>query len=187
MKLINLIFPVIFLTIFSCKTEENNKQPKTDFGKETSIDKGSLKADKNAIILADNITYITDVINSNPEEAYYKDSIWLKGANIQVFANLVFKNVYEGKLKAYDYMTGKEMSILEIEELEKEHKRKDIGQVLFTENWYYNEAEIKMYKQVNSIMLAYYRYDENGYVIGNYPGIRVYFNNTKPMKGALDY
>ncbi len=187
MKLANLIFALIFLTMFSCKTEENNKQHKIDLGKETSIDKVSLKADKNAIILADSITYITNVINPNPEEAYYKDSIWLKGTKVQVFANLIFKNVYEGKLKAYDYMTGKEMSISEIKELEKEYKRSDIGQILFTENWYYNESEIKMYKQVNSVMLAYYRYDENGYVIGNYPGIRVYFNNTKPMKGALDY
>jgi hypothetical protein len=44
-----------------------------------------------------------------------------------------------------------------------------------------------MYKQVNSMMLAYFRYNVDGELIGNRAGIRVYFNDTKPMLGAKNY
>lgn len=190
MKILKITSLILIIAIVSCKTKENNdsnNNQKIDLGKQSEINKDLLIADKKAVSIADSITYITNVINPNPEDAYYIDSVWLKGAKIQILANQIFKNIYEGKLKAYDYMSGKEMTLKDVEELEKNHKREDIGQILFTEDWYFNEKELKMYKQVNSLMLAYFRYDDSGYVIGNNPGVRVYFNNTKPMIGAEDY
>jgi len=112
---------------------------------------------------------------------------WLGGAKIEILANNLYKAVYDKRLKAYDYTTGEEMTIEQVKELDKEYNRKDVGQILFTEDWYFDENELKMYKQVNSIMLAYYRYDEEGNILGNKAGIRIYLNNTKPMKGAIEY
>jgi hypothetical protein len=79
------------------------------------------------------------------------------------------------------------MTIDEVKELDTEYNRKNIGQILFTEDWYFDEEKLQMSKTVNSIMLAYFTFDEDGSVKGNKAGIRVYLNGTKPMKGAIDY
>ena len=182
------IFLLALIVIFSaCNPEEQNENNQTEeLGTTTEINKELLTANNSASVIADSIMYITNVINPDPTEEYYMKD-WLGGAKTEILANHIFKAVYEAKLKPYDYSTGEELTIEEVQEIEKEHSREHIGQILFTEDWYFDETELKMYKQVNSIMLAYYRYDEEGNIIGNKAGIRVYLNDTKPMRGALDY
>lgn len=187
MNYTKILLPALFVIFFSCNSEKNNKNNQIeDYGTTTKIDKELLIADNSASVIADSIMYITNVINPDPSEEYYMKD-WLGGAKIEILANHIFKAVYDGKLKAYNYISGEEMTIEQIKELDKEYKREHIGQILFTEDWYFDENELKMYKQVNSIMLAYFKYDEEGNIFGNKDGIRVYLNGTKPMRGAIDY
>lgn len=187
MKLRSIIILALIVTFSACKTEENKEtENKKNLGNKTEINTDILNAGDSATIVANSIMYITNVINPDPAEDYYMNE-WLSGAKTEVLANLIFSAVYNKRLKAYDYITGEEMSIQEVKDLEKEWKREAIGQILFTEDWFFDSSELKMYKQVNSIMLAYYRYGDDGTLLGNKSGIRIYLNDTKPMKGAKDY
>ncbi len=172
---------LLFLHISACKNPAKGEDPE-----KVTINISDFKINSEAIKVADSIMYITNVKNPNPEDAYYMDQ-WLGGAKTKLLADKIFAAVYSKKLNAYNYITGDKMSIEEVKELENEFKRKDIGQILFTEDWYFDEENLKMYKQVNSIMLAYFRYDDAGNLMGNKAGIRVYLNGTKPMRGAIDY
>lgn len=187
MKHTKIIILALIVIFSACKSEKTNESKnKEDSNNKTEINTDLLNASDSAVVVADSIMYITNVINPDPAEDYYMDE-WLSGAKTEVLANFIFNAVYNKRLKAYNYITGEEMSVQEVEDLEKEWKRENIGQILFTEDWYFDEKELKMYKQVNSIMLAYYTYSEDGFVRGNKAGIRIYLNNTKPMKGAQDY
>ncbi|NPA67578.1 MAG: hypothetical protein GXO50_03105 [Chlorobi bacterium] len=188
MKYKTTLILLILIGLFACKNEKPNKTgyKKNNTEESVNINPENFNPEKSAIKVADTIMYITNVKNPVPENAYYMDQ-WLGGAKIQLLADKIFDAVYAGKLKAYNYITGKEMTIQEVKELEKEFDRKNIGQILFTEDWYFDPENLKMYKQVNSLMLAYFRYDEDGNLLGNKAGIRVYFNGTKPMRGAQDY
>jgi hypothetical protein len=187
MKHTLLITVILYLiiNIIACKSENGNTE-NLNKTPEIQIQSDILIAGKEAVKIADSIMYIANVQNIDPEEAYYMDK-WLGGAKIQVLAELIFNAVYDGKLKAYNYMSGNEMTIEDVKALDAQWNRKDIGQILFTEDWFFDSNSLKMYKQVNSVMLAYFRYNEDGELIGNQAGIRVYFNNTKPMLGAKEY
>jgi hypothetical protein len=180
-----VIYSSILISLFfiACKSETTDKKEPV---KLNEVNTRVLIAGNEAIKVADSIMYIANVKNPDPEEAYYMDK-WLSGVKVQKLAELIFSAVYDGKLKAYDYMTGEEISIDSVKSMENEFKREDIGQILFTEDWYFDSESLKMYKQVNSVMLAYFRYADDGSLVGNKAGIRVYFNDTKPMLGAKDY
>ncbi len=137
-------------------------------------------------VIADSVMYTALVKNPNPVEDEYMNE-WLANIDMKNFAGALFNAVYKEKLTAYDYITGDTMSLDDVKELEKEFDRDKIGKILFTEEWYFDEINLQMYKRVNSIMLAYERYNSNDSVIGYKSGIRVYLNGTKPMKAALDY
>ncbi len=187
MKYSKNILLALIVIFFACNPEEQNENKQNEeFGTTTEINTELLNANNSASVIADSIMYITNVINPDPVEEYYMKD-WLGGAKIEILANHIFKAVYDGKLKAYNYITGEEMTIEQIKELDEEYKREHIGQILFTEDWYFDQNELKMYKQVNSIMLAYFKYDEEGNIFGNKDGIRIYLNGTKPMRGAIDY
>ena len=187
MKLKNIIILVLLIVFSACKSEKTDETEKNKTHiNNVEINTDLLNKSDSAVIVANSIMYITNVKNPDPAEAYYMDQ-WLNGAKTEILANQIFDAVYSKRLKAYDYITGEEMPIEEVKELEKEWTREDIGQILFTEDWYFDSSKLKMYKQVNSIMLAYLRYGDDGALIGNKSGIRVYLNDTKPMKGAQDY
>jgi hypothetical protein len=185
MKTATYLFLSIILITISCKSEKT-EIPESDYGKTATLNNELITPNNSATVIADSIMYITNVINPDPNEDYYMKQ-WLAGAKIEVLANFIFKVVYEGRLKAYNYTTGEEMTVDEVKLLDTENQRANIGQILFTENWYFDEKNLRFYKQVNSIMLAYFRYDEAGNLIGNKAGIRIYLNGTKPMRGALEY
>jgi len=172
MKKLKIIVLLAVVFISACNQNEEKNEIKTPISLGTKV--------------ADSIMYIANVKNANPEDAYYMDE-WLKGAKINILADKIFKAIYDKKLKPYSYITGEEMTIDEVKELEADYRRKNIGQILFTEDWYFDEDKLQMYKKVNSIMLAYFTFDDDGNVKGNKAGVRVYLNGTKPMKGAIDY
>ena len=185
MKLIQFILLTSFLILLGACNQEPAAENKLETENPTPINADNFTQTQSAIKVADSIMYITNVKNPDPEAYYMKD--WLGGANIQLLADKIFDAVYSKKLNAYNYITGEKMTIEDVKNLEEEFSRKDIGQILFTEDWYFDEKKLKMYKQVNSIMLAYFRYDDDGNLLGNKAGIRIYLNGTKPMRGAQDY
>ncbi len=185
MKLRYFLFSTILILFFSACKQETTDNNTAETDSTTNINPNDFVKTQSAFKVADSIMYIANVKNPDPD-AYYMDD-WLGGANTKLLADKIFDAVYSKRLKAYNYITGEEMSIEEIKDLEKEFSRDNIGQILFTEDWYFDDKELKMYKQVNSIMLAYFRYDDDGNLLGNKSGIRVYLNGTKPMRGAQDY
>lgn len=162
------ISALAIIMISSCKTDN-----KYEFDKKMSAR------------IADSIMYAAIVKNPNPEEKYMDE--WLKDADIKVLSNIIFKAVYDKRLTAYNYITGEKLSIEEVKELEEEYMRDNIGKILFTEEWYFDEENLQMHKKVNSIMLAYERRDEENIVYSYKAGIRIYLNGTKPMKPAINY
>ena len=187
MNHLKIIILALFVIFSACKSERTDEsENKEDSNNKTEINTDLLNINETATIVADSIMYITTVINPDSVGQPYMNE-WLSGAKIKLLADFIFDAVYNNQLKPYSYLTGEEMTLQEVKKLEKEWKRKDIGQILFTEDWYFDGKELKMYKQVNSIMLAYYTYSEDGFIRGNKAGIRIYLNNTKPMKGAQDY
>ena len=78
---------------------------------------------------------------------------------IRPLANAIFQAVYKGRLKAYDYFSEAEMSIDEVKDLEKKFNRDNIGNIMFEENWYFDETLLKFYKKINALTFGYELYD----------------------------
>jgi len=168
MKNTFFLIAIIALVLSSCSTDNKYE-----------FDKNS------ATFIADSIMYTAIVHNPDPADDYMDE--WLKNVKSEVLADAIFKAVYKEKLIAYDYITGKAMTIKEVKDLEEEYARETIGKLLFTEEWYFDEENMQMHKKVNSIMLAYERKDENSVTYSYKAGIRVYLNGTEPMKAAENY
>lgn len=124
--------------------------------------------------IAPQITY--PVIIKNPDKTDDWTEKNLKDVDIKAFAGIFFNQIYSGKLKAYPYMSDEPMSIEEVKAFEKEYARDRIAKVLFEEEWVFDENKSQMYKKVNSIMLAYELYYDNGEVKGYKAGVQVYLN-----------
>lgn len=168
----------------------NNEEPSIDDkGTELTEDislkksdrtKASLQAsDKDGLsVIADTVTYAGLFKASTEEESLYMNK-WLKNLKLKEFADIIFEAIYSGKLTAYGYGSEMEMTLEEVRELESEHSRNDIAKILFDEAWYFDESEMKFYKEVQSIMLAYERRNSEKEVRGYTAGIKVYFNNRQ--------
>ncbi|MBQ3655585.1 MAG: hypothetical protein II956_01900 [Bacteroidales bacterium] len=111
-----------------------------------------------AMKLSDPIFY--EVVIKN----HKKDDDWeaerLANTNILPLANSIFQAVYKGKLKAYDYFTDEEMTVDAVKALEKQFKRKDIGNIMFEEKWYFNEKTLTFTKKIESITFGYETFDK---------------------------
>ncbi len=126
--------------------------------------------------LADTLYYTAQIKPANEEEAIYMTD-WVKNLKRKEFTDLIFNAVLSGKLKAYHYGSDEKMSIREVKKLRKENINNEIGKILFEEAWYFDDKNMRLYKKVNSIMLAYERKDEDGNTKGYKSGIKVYLNN----------
>ena len=105
---------------------------------------------------------------------------WLQSFDRIELIDFIFEAVYSGKLQAYDYFEDEPMSIEQIKKLEAkdEFDRSKIGKIQFKERWYFDPSNLKMVKEVHSVMLAYEVYRENGQFRGYKPGFKVYLNNS---------
>ena len=70
------------------------------------------------------------------------------------------------------------MTIEEVKTIEKdpEYNRDNIAKVQFEESWYFDFENHKMMKKVQSVMIAYEIYDNEGKVKGYKPVFKIYFN-----------
>jgi hypothetical protein len=178
-----LIVILVFIASCNPKAPETNSSKKDSdsvmkplFGKFYQTRLG----DTNALVVAPEITY--DVVLKNSDKTDDWAELCLKNVNRMAFADAVFKAVYAGKLKAFNYKTEAEMTIEEVKELEKEFPRKNIAKVQFVEEWYFDEENLQVGKKVNAVMLGYELYDNLGAVRGYKAGIKVFLNNADAQK-----
>ncbi len=151
----------------STETKEDTKIEKVNFSEE-------LFAEGEVAAIAPKITY--PVVIKNPDKNDEWTQECLKDVDIKAFANLFFDLIYSEKLKAHEYMSDEAMTIEQVKAFEKENKREKIAKVLFQEEWYFDAKKAKMYKKVNSVMLAYELFSETGEVKGYKAGLQIFFN-----------
>jgi hypothetical protein len=153
MKKILLLSAIIFIFISSC----NNKETEINKNRPIYPNTGSFyqKIDTGYIHWASPIIY--DVIVKNPDPSDQWQDYCLQGIDMQVFANVIFNAVYQGKLTPYYYRIDID-SVLPLDSVRAVQERfgdKNIGKLQFNEDWYFDEQELKMYKRVNSITFGY--------------------------------
>lgn len=125
-------------------------------------------------LLADTITYDVLIANPNPEDTWTAEC--LGNLNRDLFIDQIFEGIYNGTLKPYDYYEEKPLKPNKIRRLEEKEEliRKNIGKVQFTERWYYDASELKMKKEVISMVLGEQLYNSDGEVRGYKPVFKVH-------------
>ena len=142
---------------------------------ETFYDFDSTKA----IVIANPISY--DVAT----KCYIKnDDGWdeqrVAHTNTVAIANAIFQAVYKGRLTAYDYFTEQPMTIDQVKSLEKNNKRKEIGKLMFTENWYFSEKTLTFTKKIEAVTLGYEIIDKSTQELHGFkPAFMVKLNEVK--------
>ena len=153
-----LIIILIIAGITACKQQDS----------ESSVT-GKAKTLKDTTLLtlqpiAESIRY--DVVIKNPDPADEWTETCLKGLDRKKLVDEVYKAIYAGKVKAYDYYTDDPMSVKQIKEIEKqaESDGAEVAKVQFLEDWHFDPVTFNLYKKVHFIMLAYELLDEKGNV-----------------------
>lgn len=125
-------------------------------------------------LLADTITYDVLIANPNPEDTWTAEC--LDNLNRDLFIDQIFEGIYNGTLKPYDYYEEKPIKPNKIRRLEEKEEliRNNIGKVQFTERWYYDASELKMKKEVISMVLGEQLYNSDGEVRGYKPVFKVH-------------
>lgn len=121
-------------------------------------------------------TIITDVVIKNPNNDEWIEYS-LRNLDKDVLVKELFELVYDGKLTPHNFFSDEPLSIDEVKELEKseDYSRDNIAKVQFEESWKFDKENLKMQKQVYSIMLAYEVYYSDGSVKGYKPIFKIYF------------
>ena len=112
--------------------------------------------------VADTILYPVDVINLDSTDTWADTR--LKKLHREKMTDLIFKSLYSGKLKAYDYYSQEEIPVEKIKKMENsgELKRDEMAQLQFEESWYFDSEQGTMTKKVHSVLLAWPVYDNQG-------------------------
>lgn len=126
--------------------------------------------------LAIPITY--DVVIKNPDPLDVWTTSCLEHLEKDILVDLIFNAIEKGRVKAYNYHTEEEMSLRDIRALEKddEFDRSRIAKVQFIEEWYFDPDAFILEKRVNSIMLAYEVFDQEGNIRGYKAAFRIDLN-----------
>ncbi|NOY38135.1 MAG: hypothetical protein GXO83_11255 [Chlorobi bacterium] len=122
------------------------------------------------------ITYDVIIRNPNPDDSWTTEC--LAGMDQEAMTNFIFSALYEKKLTAYDFYTGKSLSLRKIRKIEEAmgNDRSRLAKIQFTENWYLDTARMTLDKKVTSMMFGYEVYNDNGNVRGYKAAFRVNLN-----------
>lgn len=156
MKTIIPIGLLLYIFVIGCSPGSNEKY------NYSSPNKQKYKPDSLELLLASPIIYDVLVKNPDLEDTWASEKI--ESFQKDNFVNMIFEAIYNGKVKAYNYHTGNEMTLKEIRALEnsEEFDRSKIGKIQFEEDWYFNEKEFILIKKTKSIILAYEVIDQFG-------------------------
>jgi hypothetical protein len=143
--------------------------------------KHTLRTDSvpNAFIsIADSINYGVVVKPRNNADEWQKK--WLQSFDRKELVDFIFDAVYSGRLQPYDYFDDKPITVDQVKKLEekKEFDRSKIGKIQFKERWFFDPDQLKMVKEVYSVMLAYEVFRDNGEFRGYKPAFKVYLNQS---------
>ncbi len=167
------IIVISIFALFACKNEVAEKPVENYTPQRTEANVAAMN-DSLPVLVAKNIIY--DVVVNAPDSINEWQLKCLEGMDIRAIADAIFQQIYNERLIAYDYISGKQLSIEEVKKLEIEKPRNTIGNIQFIENWYFDDTNLQFGKQVSGIMLAYERYEDDGSVKESYsPGVVVYF------------
>jgi hypothetical protein len=121
-------------------------------------------ASPNLIMIASDI--VTEVIIRPDPEGDPWEIEKVAGYRGDLMVNTIFGLIYEGKLTAWDYHSGKPMKPAEVRDIEKEYSndRSKIGKLSFTEDWYYDPSTNRIEKIVKSAVFGYELYNGEGKV-----------------------
>ena len=127
-------------------------------------------------IIADTVTY--NVIVKNPEP----DDTWTEKAlgrlDMETLVDMIFEAIYNREMVPRDDYSNEAMSVRDIRRLEQseEFSRANIGQLQFTEEWYFDEENLRLEKRVNSITLGYEIYNLAGELRGYKAAFKINLN-----------
>lgn len=130
----------------------------------------SSKAISRTIIALDSLklkcyadTIVCDMLvrNSDKEDKWMEEC--LGRLQRKALIDIIFEDIYNGNIIAYDYFTNKKLSIDDVKKIEKTpgYSRDVIGKFLFREAWFYDKIHHSFIKKVHSIIFGYEKYDEN--------------------------
>ncbi len=184
-NLISIVF-LFFIFFYSCN--QNNTVEDANISNDTvvNITIPPIKAGNyydidfgksNSVLIADTVTYAIEIKNNDKYDTWNEEC--LQYVNRNALRNIIFNAIYNKRLTAYDYSTGKAMSIEEVRALENKNDRELISKIQFVEKWFFDENNLIFGKKVISIMLAYERKNDEGEVLGYKAGIVVRFNENK--------
>mgnify|MGYP003326525045 CR=1 FL=1 len=108
-----------------------------------------------ALKIASPITYNVDLKNYDPNDEWKTE--FLSHTDRIALANAIFQAVYKGRLTPIDYFSEQPMPIDSVKAMEKRFNRSEIGQIMFTENWYFSEKDLTFTKKVESVTFGYER------------------------------
>ena len=123
-----------------------------------------------SVVIANPITYQFNVKNYNPDDDWTEGC--LAKTNMNALAACIYQAVIKGRLQAYDYFSEEPLSVDSVKAIDKKYKRKSIGQIQFEEDWYFDEKNLRFYKDVKALTWGYENHEgtnENGFV----PAFRV--------------
>lgn len=164
MKLINLLFSVIALALLcACSLSSPNVDVKVRVEHNTD----SLAP----TLVADTIVYLVYVRPQNPADE--TEVQYLSHLQNEKLIDLIFESIYSHGAKAYDFLTGNELSIDDIKTLEVEderYSRSNVSVIQFTESWSFDAKNLSFDKKVLKIHVGYAVTDEDGVIVANRPG-----------------
>ncbi len=130
----------------------------------------------NIPVIADTVIYDVVVKNPEPDDLWIEES--LRRLNREALMDIIFNAIYRKELIPYEYFSREVMSIADVIELENspEFSREKVGRIQFSEEWYFDEDNLRMEKRVNSLTLGYEVFDPQGNLRGYKPAFLVKLN-----------
>jgi len=133
----------------------------------TSVVKSSEKTtdSKGAYVLTDSLVYAIATRTSENADSTENDEFKLFLQ--EKLIGYIFRQLYDERLKAYDFFTDKELSIKELKKIEAAEgfSHSKVGKVQFNEQWFFDKNGA-LNKRVNSMTFGVESFSNQGNFIG---------------------
>jgi hypothetical protein len=176
MKPHKIIAGIIFslLLVTACQSFKTGNTPEADTIFKNKVFWGIKDTGVSFVSVADTITY--DMIIKNPDTTDKWTTKRLAHLQKEKIIDHIFKQIYAQKIKAYDYFRDIPLTISEVKNIEarEAYSRDKIGKIQFTEKWYFDAENLKMQKEVISIVLGYESKNRSGEIKGYKPMFRIW-------------
>jgi len=127
-------------------------------------------------IIADTISYSVAIVAHDTTDLWMAER--LKHVKANELVEDIFEKVYSGQIDAFDYFTGKKLTIKDVREIESrpDYSRDRIEEIVFEETWLFSAEQLIFHKEVHSMVLGYGVYADDGHRRGLKPVFRVKLN-----------